>query len=133
MTWGKHVTDSSDLNLTTSVFICNLTSIAPILALAIIEKEHVLVREEFRVSVYSVSILTTSCLMGTALSYLGWKMRVMMSAASFTVVGVLNKVFTILVNIMVWKDHAMWWSTIGLLFSLVGGCFYEQSKSINGK
>lgn len=125
MTWGKHVTDTCNLNLTTSVFICNLTSIAPILTLAIIEKEHVLVREELRLSVYAVSILTTSCLMGTVLSYLGWKMRTMMSAASFTVVGVLNKILTILINITVWEDHAMWWSTIGLLVSLVGGSFYR--------
>ena len=129
MTWGKHITDSSNLNLTTSVFICNLTSIAPILALAVLEKEHLIIREHRWLSVYTVSILTTSCLMGTALSYLGWKMRSMMSAASFTVVGVINKMLTIIVNIMIWKDHAMWWSTIGLLVSLVGGSFYQQSRA----
>jgi len=128
MTWGKYVTDNSDLNLTTSVFVCNLTSIAPISFIAILEKEHVWALEQFEISVYSVCILATSSLMGTVLSYLGWKMRGMMSAASFTVVGVLNKVFTILINFLIWKDHAMWWSTIGLILSLVGGSFYQQSK-----
>jgi drug/metabolite transporter (DMT)-like permease len=128
MTWGKHVTDTNDVNLTTSVFICNVTSIAPILALAILEKEHLIIREHRWLSVYAVSVLATSCVMGTALSYLGWKMRVMMSAASFTVVGVLNKIFTVLVNVVVWQDHAMWSSTIGLLVSLIAGCFYQQSR-----
>jgi GDP-mannose transporter len=128
MTWGKHVTDTTDVNLTTSVFICNLTSILPMLALVILEKEHLIIREHRWLSVYAVVILTTSCFMGTALSYLGWQMRAMMSAASFTVVGVLNKVLTILVNIMVWDDHVMWSSTIGLLVSLVGGSFYQQSR-----
>ena len=133
MTWGKHVTDTCDLNLTTSVFICNLTSIGPILVLVVIEKEHLIIREHRWLSVYAISILTTSCLMGTALSYLGWKMRVMMSAASFTVVGVLNKTLTILLNVMVWNDHAMWSSTIGLLLSLVGGSFYQQSRLYSGR
>ena len=133
MTWGKHVTDNSDLNLTTSVFVCNLTSIAPILFIAILEKEYVWALEQFEVSVYSVSILTTSSLIGTALSYLGWKMRGMMSAASFTVVGVLNKIFTIIINFVIWKDHDMWWSTIGLVLSLVGGSLYQQSSVVNRK
>jgi GDP-mannose transporter len=128
MTWGKHVTDSCDVNLTTSVFICNLTSVLPILTLAVLEKEHLIIREHRWLSAYAVSVLGTSCVMGTALSYLGWKMRALMSAASFTVVGVLNKVLTILANMMVWDDHAMWSSTIGLLVSLVGGSFYQQSR-----
>jgi drug/metabolite transporter (DMT)-like permease len=133
MTWGKHVTDTSDVNLTTSVFICNLTSIVPILALAILEKEHLIIREHRWLSVYAVSVLATSCLMGTALSYLGWKLRAMMSAASFTVVGVLNKVVTILVNVVLWTDHTAWSSTVGLLVSLVGGSFYQQSRLRSGR
>jgi drug/metabolite transporter (DMT)-like permease len=133
MTWGKHVTDSCDVNLTTSVFICNLTSVLPILTLAVLEKEHLIIREHRWLSAYAVSVLGTSCVMGTALSYLGWKMRALMSAASFTVVGVLNKVLTILANMMVWDDHAMWSSTIGLLVSLVGGSFYQQSRLSSGR
>jgi GDP-mannose transporter len=65
--------------------------------------------------------------MGTALSYLGWQMRTIMSATAFTVIGVLNKVFTVLLNGMLWSDHALWSSTIGLMLSLVGGSFYQQS------
>ena len=127
MTWGKHVTDSSDVNLTTSVFICNLTSIVPILALAVLEQEHLVIREYRWLSEYDVVVLGISCVMGTALSYLGWQMRMMMSATSFTVVGVLNKVLTVILNGMIWPDHALWSSTIGLMFSLVGGSFYQQA------
>jgi drug/metabolite transporter (DMT)-like permease len=129
MTWGKHVTNSSDLNLTTSVFICNVTSIVPILALAVLENEHLIIREHRWLSVYAVTVLCTSCVMGTALSYLGWQMRTIMSATSFTVVGVLNKVFTVLLNGMLWPDHAVLSSTIGLIFSLVGGSFYQQAAA----
>jgi GDP-mannose transporter len=129
MTWGKHVTDSSDVNLTTSVFICNLTSIVPILALAVLEKEYLIIREYRWLSEYDVVVLGISCVMGTALSYLGWKMRMIMSATSFTVVGVLNKVLTVILNGMIWPDHALWSSTIGLMFSLVGGSFYQQSTA----
>ena len=127
MTWGKHVTDNSDVNLTTSVFICNLTSIVPILVLAVLEKEHLIIREHRWLSLYAVGVLGTSCVMGTALSYLGWQMRTIMSATSFTVVGVLNKVFTVILNLVLWPDDAVWSSTVGLMFSLVGGSFYQQS------
>ena len=133
MTWGKHVTDNSDVNLTTSVFICNLTSIVPILALVILENEHLIIGEHRWLSAYALVVLATSCLMGTALSYLGWKMRTMLSATSFTVVVVLNKVLTIIVNVMVWENHAMWASNVGLLVSLVGGSFYEQSRAVGRK
>ena len=129
MTWGKHVTDSSDVSLTTSVFICNLTSIVPILALAVLEQEHLVIREYRWLSEYDVIVLSISCVMGTALSYLGWQMRMMMSATSFTVVGVLNKVLTVILNGMIWPDHALWSSKIGLLFSLVGGSFYQQATA----
>ena len=127
MTWGKHVTHNSDVNLTTSVFICNLTSIVPILVLAVLEKEHLIIREHRWLSLYAVGVLGTSCVMGTALSYLGWQMRTIMSATSFTVVGVLNKVFTVILNLVLWPDDAVWSSTVGLMFSLVGGSFYQQS------
>lgn len=128
MTWGKHVTDTNDVNLTTSVFICNVTSIAPILALAILEKEYLIIREHRWLSVYAVTVLIISCVMGTALSYLGWKMRVMMSATSFTVVGILNKVLTVLLNGMYLPEHDMSWSTMGLIVSLAGGSLYQQAS-----
>jgi len=128
MTWGKHVKDRCDVNLTTSVFICNLTSVLPILALAVLEKEHLIIREHRWLSAYAVSVLGTSCVMGTALSYLGWQMRTMMSATSFTVVGVLNKVLTVILNGMYWPDHAVLSSTIGLMLSLVAGSFYQQAR-----
>ncbi len=127
MTWGKHVTDNSEVNLTTSVFICNVTSVIPILVLVVLEKEHLIIREHRWLSSRAVGVFGTSCVMGTVLSYLGWQMRMIMSATSFTVVGVLNKVLTVILNIMVWPDHVLWSSTIGLIFSLVGGSFYRQS------
>jgi GDP-mannose transporter len=109
------------------VFICNVTSVIPILVLVVLEKEHLIIREHRWLSSRAVGVFGTSCVMGTVLSYLGWQMRMIMSATSFTVVGVLNKVLTVILNIMVWPDHVLWSSTIGLIFSLVGGSFYRQS------
>jgi hypothetical protein len=119
MTWGKYLTDISALNLTTSVFLSNATSILPIFALAIIEKEDLIVGL-FQPSVYSVGILTMSCVMGTSISYLGWKMRMLMSAATFTLIGFLNKILTIFGNFLIWNDHAMLLSIVGLCISIAG-------------
>jgi drug/metabolite transporter (DMT)-like permease len=133
MTWGKYLTDVSALNLTTSVFLSNATSILPIFALAIIEKEDLIVGL-FRPSIYSVGILTMSCVMGTSISYLGWKMRMLMSAASFTLIGFLNKILTILGNVLIWNDHATLFSIVGLCISMAGaleiGIEISPTKSI---
>jgi GDP-mannose transporter len=119
MTWGKYLTDISALNLTTSVFLSNATSILPIFALAIIEKEDLIVGL-FQPSVYSVGILTMSCVMGTSISYLGWKMRMLMSAASYTLIGFVNKILTIFGNVLIWNDHATPLSIVGLCISIAG-------------
>lgn len=46
-------------------------------------------------------VIAFSCITGTLIGYSGWLCRGMVSATSFTLVGVVNKFLTILLNVMV--------------------------------
>jgi hypothetical protein len=51
----------------------------------------------------------------------------MLSATTFTLVGVVNKFLTVLVNVIIWDKHS---STVGLFavsICLIAGIFYEQA------
>eukprot|EP01063_Lacrimia_lanifica_P021948 TRINITY_DN29658_c0_g1_i1.p1 TRINITY_DN29658_c0_g1~~TRINITY_DN29658_c0_g1_i1.p1 ORF type:complete len:366 (+),score=141.91 TRINITY_DN29658_c0_g1_i1:64-1098(+) len=68
-----------------------------------------------------------SCAVGVAISFFGLNTRKALTSTSFTVLGVVNKFFTVLVNTMAWDKHA---SPVGIFFvimTIVGGVWYQQS------
>ena len=46
-------------------------------------------------------VIGFSCVAGTLIGYTGWLCRGMISATSFTLVGVVNKFLTVLLNVLV--------------------------------
>ena len=72
------------------------------------------------------ALLLLSCVIGVAISYLGWKSRQTVTASCYTVVGVANKMATVLANVLIWDQHA---SALGILFlmlCLAGAVGYQQ-------
>ena len=53
-----------------------------------------------------VMLYLLSCVFGIAISFTGWRCRALVSATCYTVLGVANKMLTVLANIIVWDDHA---------------------------
>mmetsp|Transcript_38023 Transcript_38023/g.125977 ORF Transcript_38023/g.125977 Transcript_38023/m.125977 type:complete len:362 (-) Transcript_38023:259-1344(-) len=53
-----------------------------------------------------VALYALSCLFGIAISFTGWRCRALVSATCYTVLGVANKMLTVLVNVAIWEDHA---------------------------
>jgi len=78
-------------------------------------------------TVVSVLMVMGSGVVGTAISYTGWVARDLLSATSYTLVGVIIKIITILFNTLVWEQHASAGGIISLFVCLVGGAFYQQS------
>ncbi|CAM6107343.1 unnamed protein product [Calypogeia fissa] len=68
-----------------------------------------------------------SCLFGLSISFFGFSCRRTISATSFTVLGVVNKLLTVVINLFIWEKHASWVGTIGLLICIGGGVLYQQS------
>ncbi|EPS69975.1 hypothetical protein M569_04787, partial [Genlisea aurea] len=68
-----------------------------------------------------------SCLFGLAISFFGFSCRRAISATGFTVLGTVNKLLTILINLVIWDKHSSSVGTLGLLVCMFGGILYQQS------
>jgi hypothetical protein len=79
----------------------------------------------------SIFLLILGSLVGTGIGYSGWWCRDMVSATSFTLIGVLNKCLTILLNLLIWDQHAPPGGIFCLFVCIAGGMIYEQSPMRN--
>lgn len=64
---------------------------------------------------------------GTLIGYSGWWCRSVVSATSFTLIGVVNKCLTILMNVLIWDQHATPGGIFSLFVCISGGLIYQQS------
>lgn len=75
----------------------------------------------------SLALSVLGCLIGTGIGYSGWWCRGKVSATSFTLIGVLNKCMTVIVNTLIWDNHASPAGIASLFLCLIGGSFYQQA------
>ena len=68
-----------------------------------------------------------SCFVGLAISYFGFGFRSVVTATTFTVLGVLNKIGTLLISALMWSPDQSVLRVAGLLMCLGGGAFYQQA------
>mmetsp|Transcript_88427 Transcript_88427/g.249177 ORF Transcript_88427/g.249177 Transcript_88427/m.249177 type:complete len:377 (-) Transcript_88427:105-1235(-) len=78
-----------------------------------------------------VAVLMT-CIGGVAIAYAGFNLRKAVSATTFTVVGVVCKIFTVLINDLIWTQHSTLVGHVGLLVCIASGFLYERSKPRSG-
>jgi hypothetical protein len=78
----------------------------------------------------SMGPVALSCIFGLAISFFGFSCRQALSATSFTVVGVTNKLLTVLINVTVWTKHAGAFGICMLLVCISGGVLYQVSHGI---
>lgn len=81
---------------------------------------------------YSLGVLlpvALSCLFGLSISFFGFSCRKSISATGFTVLGIVNKLLTVVINLAIWDNHATLIGTIGLLICMIGGVLYQQSTT----
>lgn len=70
-----------------------------------------------------------SCMFGLAISFFGFSCRKAISATGYTVLGVVNKLLTVVINLVIWDKHSTFIGTVGLLICMLGGVMYQQSTS----
>lgn len=93
----------------------NALSIVPMLAFGLAAGEH----ERVAAVAWSVEIsaaLAASCVVGILISYSGWRVVSVVSATCMMVLGIVNKLLTVLINVAIWDKHA---SPLGLMFLLM--------------
>jgi len=107
------------------VYYTNLWASAMTLAMTLATEPGVL--KTMRWDVYPLAALAVSCALGVAMSYFAFACRKAVSATSFTVIGNVCKIVTVLINICIWDKHA---SPIGLgalLICLAAAATYQQA------
>lgn len=70
-----------------------------------------------------------SCILGLSISFFGFSARKAISATAYTVVGVVNKLLTVLINLLIWDKHASASGIASLLVCIAGGVLYQQTVS----
>ena len=127
MVYVKYVIDKIDMTTWGRVYYNNLLSIPPVLLFGAIFNDHVALMEHHwdRGTAF---FLTLSCIVGVGISYAGFNLRALITATSFTVVGVVNKLATTAVNALVWDKHANGLGIAALVVTIFGGTMYQQSK-----
>lgn len=129
MTYGKNLTSSVKMkSMWGPVLYCNFLALAPLGTLGYMQGEFVgVVDKVFALPTEGVLVLLFSCVVGTLIGCSGWYCRGMISAASYTLVGVVNKFFTVLMNVMLWEKHSSSNGLVAVCACLVAGFFYQQA------
>jgi drug/metabolite transporter (DMT)-like permease len=132
MLLGKQITSSLDVTLGTSVLLTNAVGLLPFLAIGAATGELQRGLDWAHFSPTACAALLASCVLSAGIGFSSWWCRSLVSATTFTVVGVVNKVLTVLLNILVWEKHSSW---VGTLFLFVvrlvcgGGCGWPRPCS----
>ena len=71
--------------------------------------------------------LMLSCVAGVGISWAGFKCQQVVAATTYTVVGVINKLLTVLINVAIWDKHASPLGIGALFICLAGGSLYQQA------
>lgn len=140
MAYGKKIVKDVPLKTRSGpVIYTNLISFVPMLLMANVGNEYSKFWEFFwgnldgKLPVASIFLLMAGSVIGTAIGYSGWWCRSLVSATSFTLIGVVNKCLTILLNILIWDQHANPQGILSLFVCLAGGIIYEQAPMKTGE
>jgi len=129
LTYGKFLVTGINLaSLWTPVLYTNTFSIIPALLVCSIAGELRASRLA-AVDIDSTALcwLLLSCVIGICISWAGFWCQSLVSATTYTVVGVMNKMLTVTVNVLIWDKHASPSGILALCVCLVGGSLYQQS------
>ena len=127
MLWGKQITSSLNVSLGTSVLLNNAMGFFPFIFLGLITGE---INKGLYTDLYTPranALLLFSCALSAGIGFSAWWCRSLVSATSFTVIGTVNKILTVFLNIVLWDKHASLTGTFFLLLCLAGGAFYQQA------
>ena len=122
----KHVVDSVQVRSNWGrVFYTNFWASLMLAAMTLVLEPNVL--RTFRWGYRPIAALAVSCLSGVAMSYFAFLCRAAVSATSFTVIGNVCKILTVLINISIWDKHASPPGLAALLVCLAAAAAYQQA------
>lgn len=129
MTYGKKLTSSVKMDSVWGpVLYCNALAMGPMFMLGYTAGDYEGITEKLlELPSSGVLVLLFSCVTGCLIGYTGWLCRSMVSATTYTLVGVVNKFLTVLLNVLIWEKHASTLGLVSVVFCLLAGLFYQQA------
>ena len=127
MLFGKAITSRHEASLAASVLLTNAFGLVPFLAIGASTGELARGLDAALFTPHACAVLALSCVLSAGIGFSSWWARSLVSATSFTVIGTVNKVLTVLLNVLVWHRHASPLGTALLFVCLAGGAFYQQA------
>jgi len=122
----KHAVDSVPVRSNWGrVFYTNLWASILLLGMTAYLEPHILMK--FRFGMKPLSALAVSCAAGVFMSYFAFLCRAAVSATSFTVIGNVCKILTVLINISIWDNHASPLGVTCLFACLAAAAIYQQA------
>lgn len=128
----KYAVDSVKLTPWGRSYYTNVLAVVPVFILGMATREDQ-VLEDFEWSFNSVVALGASCAAGVLMSYSQFLLRGLISATSFTVVGTMCKIATVVINCLIWDKHASFEGLVALFVCLFSGMAYQQAPLRNQK
>eukprot|EP00613_Pedinella_sp_CCMP2098_P049699 CAMPEP_0171835110 /NCGR_PEP_ID=MMETSP0992-20121227/10794_1 /TAXON_ID=483369 /ORGANISM="non described non described, Strain CCMP2098" /LENGTH=295 /DNA_ID=CAMNT_0012450883 /DNA_START=448 /DNA_END=1335 /DNA_ORIENTATION=- len=128
MTLGKHLMATTKVSVWGSVLLTNGLSL-PLLALlswARGEFDHFL-EAAVETTPHQWGIVLAGCVAGTMIGWAGWFCRDLVSATSYTLIGVANKMLTVLLGVVFLDKHASSSGIGSLCMCIVFSTQYKQS------
>ena len=127
MIYGKQIVDAVPMkSMWGPALYSNFLSIPPTLAMGLAAGEQDRVSEVVWTQ-KALALLLLSCVLGVGISFTGWYARKAVSATLYTLVGVMNKLLTVVVNLLIWDQHSSAVGLMWLVLCIVAGSIYQQA------
>jgi len=129
MTYGKVILKQVKGGSTwDSVYYTNLLSLLPMFLFGTIVAGEWTKKEQLELEApqHAYFLLFLSCIAGLGIGYSGWKCRELISPTSYTLVGVINKILTVFLSLLLTDDNATLTGIFCLIFAISGSAFYKQ-------
>lgn len=121
MIYGKWLVDAVKISNTERVLYTNLLGLPLLVPLA--SGELISLYDAMRIG--GPFLVIMSCFIGVSIGYTSWCLRALISATTFSLVGVLNKMLTVCLAVAFHDDEGSWISFLSLTGCLLSGMFYN--------
>eukprot|EP01040_Poterioochromonas_malhamensis_P002985 gene2985-3172_t len=129
MTYGKVIISSVKMDsIWGSVYYCAVLSLPLLLLIELFEGNL----NNKLLAITSIPttgwlVIGTSSIFAALIGYTGWLCRSLVSATSYTLIGVVNKFITVIMNVIFFQKHASNTGLLAVCLCLTFGTFYEQA------
>jgi len=108
-TYGKKLCQGVKFNAPVwgQVMYCNALGLLPLMGLGFMSGEHrFLETKGANISSPALFSLFLSCIVGVGIAWAVWNCRNQVSATLFTLIGVVCKLISVMLNVVIWDKHA---------------------------